>query len=404
MKEETWEIQSRIPFTTTMTTNIARDDADRRLTFQEALSIMPIPDRVVDGHTIKRYMSLRSAWFPGIDLPVGMDDEGVEKPMRFPSEGRAAYGGHVYSQAGLAASKAFEDMLAGGKAMAKKKEFGIHTMHGYFSEAGIVERPFIYEVACIAANPSFHNLFVTARQPTRPSTNPQGDHFPIDDAELPLGPVCFNSLVSFRPAGLSQLDAQEASVQARFSNLLRSRPPAEWDPAPLTDIDVLKAALGPTKEPGSFPIVDMKKVDLTTFNSGKPLHERRELLLYRLLAPLPASNTDAHILTHAFEADRNGLLMVGNHCGFGFEFGKAASLSYSFVVHVNPKDTIMQYKAGIGIGMDEWWIQEASFPRVEAGRAIIMSKIWSPTGVHVATEYQDGILRRAWRDEEREKL
>ena len=42
-----------------------------------------------------------------------------------------------------------------------------------------------------------------------------------------------------------------------------------------------------------------------------------------------------------------------------------------------------------------WWVQEAIFPRVEAGRAIIMSKIWSPEGIHVATEYQDGIIRRA---------
>jgi hypothetical protein len=133
----------------------------------------------------------------------------------------------------------------------------------------------------------------------------------------------------------------------------------------------------------------MKKVDLTAFNKGKPFHERRELLLYRLLAPLPLSNPDAHIMTHAFEADRNGVLMVGNHAGFGWNFGNAASLSYSFVVHVNASDAVMKY------GDNQWWIQEACFPRVEAGRGILLSKIWSPNGVHVATEYQDGIIRSA---------
>lgn len=161
------------------------------------------------------------------------------------------------------------------------------------------------------------------------------------------------------------------------------------------DIAAVVANL-PSQEVGTFPIVEMRKVDMTAFNKGKPLDRKRELLLYRLLAPLPASDPDSHILTHAYEADRNGLLMIGNHVGFGFDFGKAASLSYSFVVHVNPSDAMMKF------GEDEWWIQEASFPRLEAGRGIVESKIWSPTGVHVATEYQDGIIQRRWRPEEKQ--
>jgi hypothetical protein len=140
---------------------------------------------------------------------------------------------------------------------------------------------------------------------------------------------------------------------------------------------------------GSFPIVDMRKVDASAYNAGRPLHERRELILYRLLAPLPAEGSDAnaHVLVHAFEADRNGLLMLGNHLGFGWKFGRAASLSYSFVVHVNVEEAVMHYED------PRWWVQEVCFPRAAAGRGIIMSKIWSPDGVHVATEYQDGLCR-----------
>jgi hypothetical protein len=215
-----------------------------------------------------------------------------------------------------------------------------------------------------------------------------GDHFPLEDSEQTLGPVCFSALVSFRPATVSQIKVQSPSAQTRYADTLSLRPPWAWDPAPLVDIDGIVAALGTSKMVGKFPVVDMRKVDMTAFNEGRPLHERRELLLYRLLAPLPDTDPDVHILAHAFEADRNGLLMVGNHIGFGFNYGRAASLSYSFVVHVNGSDAVMQF------GEDEWWIQEAIFPRVEAGRAIIMSNIWSPRGLHVATEYQDGIIQR----------
>lgn len=267
------------------------------------------------------------------------------------------------------------------------------TIHGYFSEAGLIDRPFIYEVSTVSANPSFYNVLVKAWQPKVPSVSPNRDHYPLEDAKQPLGPVCFSAMVSFRPATRSQLDIQGVSAQKRYSDILSTRFPSAWHPAPSVDIAVIVAGL-PTQEVGTFPIVEMRKVDMTEFNKGKSLDEQRELLLYRLLAPLPASDPDSHILAHAYEADRNGLLMIGNHVGFGFDFGRAASLSYSFVVHVNPSEAVMKF------GENEWWIQEASFPRLGAGRGIIMSKIWSPSGVHVATEYQDGIIQRRWKPHE----
>ncbi|KAI0130038.1 acyl-thioesterase [Xylariales sp. AK1849] len=365
---------------------------DERLPFQEQMKLAPLPSISTGDNSVKRYMSQRAAWITGSDLPLRKEDLGPG------FKGKTTYGGHVYSQSGLAASRTLSESLPISLDGGPKKQFGIHTMHGFFSEAGLADRPFVYEVATIAANPSFYNLLVTVRQPTKPSASPSGDYYTLADAELPLGPVCFSAVVSFRPRGPSQLRAQEPSVQSRFSEILSSRPPSAWDPAPLVDITSIVMAW-PTRDVGTFPAVDMKKVDLTAFNEGKPLHERRELLLYRLIAPLPETDPDSHIMTHAFEADRNGLLMIGNHVGFGLDFGRAASLSYSFVVHVNPLDAVMKY------GDDEWWIQEASFPRVEAGRGIIMSKIWSPAGIHVATEYQDGIIQRSWRpDEKRGKL
>lgn len=233
---------------------------------------------------------------------------------------------------------------------------------------------------------------MTAHQPTTPSANPAGDPFPTSDASLPMGPPCFTAITSFkqREPHSDGANAAEPSVQSRFADVLSSRPPADWPPAPPVDLDGVVELIG-NDIVGTFPIVDMRKVDLAAYNSKLPLHERRELILYRLLAPLPAEGSDAnaHVLVHAFEADRNGLLMLGNHLGFGFRFGRAASLSYSFVVHVNIDEAVMRYED------PRWWVQEVCFPRAGVGRGVIMSKIWSPDGVHVATEYQDGLCRAA---------
>ena len=132
---------------------------------------------------------------------------------------------------------------------------------------------------------------------------------------------------------------------------------------------------------------------MRAWNEGRPHNDRRELILYRLLAPLPTCNEDgssngwganAHVLAHAYEADRNGLLMVANHLCDGWS-GRVASLSYSFMIHVNVDDAVMEY------GEDQWWVQEWGFTVSGVGRATIVSNIWSPKGVHVATKYQDGL-------------
>lgn len=262
----------------------------------------------------------------------------------------------------------------------------------------------------MASNASFPNLLVTARQPASSSTNPEADHYPKADADLPLGPVCFSAMVSFRPSSISQFDAQEPSLQERFADILNSRRPMEWDPAPILDIAAtLDAIPGARQAIGLFPGLDMRKVDMRAYNKGRPFHERRELILYRLIAPLPTKTSDdaegssrdgegrcaidgqnTHICAHAYGADRNGLLMIGDHAGFGHDFARAASLSYSFVVHVNAEEAAMTYSEGD----DQWWVQEVCFPRVQAGRGIVHSKIWSPRGIHVASMYQDGIIRR----------
>lgn len=174
------------------------------------------------------------------------------------------------------------------------------------------------------------------------------------------------------------------SAQQRYADILAARAPGEWPVSPLADIDLVRD-LFPNAGHGAFPILDMHKVDMTAHNAGRPVPERRELVWYRLLEPLPRDDVNAHIVCHAFEADRNGLIMLGNHLGYGYNMGKAASLSYSFYVHVNPDEAVMDPEG--------WWLQEVSWPRVSAGRCMMESKIWSPQGRHVASGYQDGIIQ-----------
>ena len=240
-------------------------------------------------------------------------------------------------------------------------------------------------------------------------------------------------MISFRPSTtISRVEAQEPAPQVRFRQILKSKRPMEWDPVPIADMDwVLARVPGARQAVGLFPGFEMRKVDMRAYNAGRPLHERREIMLHRLLGPLPTSTSatstaitsesskrsldgehnnckiagpDAHICAHAYACDRNGLLMIGNHIADlgGPEIGSGASLSYSFVVHVDAEDAVMQHDRYSEDDEDQgsqWWVQEACFPRVQAGRGIIHTKIWSPGGVHVATMYQDGILRWKSKDE-----
>ncbi|KAL6867120.1 Thioesterase/thiol ester dehydrase-isomerase [Trichoderma novae-zelandiae] len=352
----------------------------RRLGFLEAMEMSRLPGDGSSGDT-HRFMSHRPAWQPGAELPWDRADVPKEATGFYNSK---AYGGHVYIQAPLAAARvveAEEDEAANRTARdIDRGKFGIHSIQGVFTYGGYVDRPFIYETSKLSSGRSFQACLVTVRQPKQPSATPSGP-FPTADAKLPLGPICFSCHVTFKRPVPNFADEQLTSAQARFASILSQRKPDEWEASPQLDMDILND-LFPNEGHGGFPIVDMYKVDMSSWNTNKPIPERRELLLYKLHRPVPAEDANAHILCHAFEADRNGLLTIGNYLGWGHNLAVAASLSYTFLVHVNAEEAVMG---------DGWWIQEVRWPRVSAGRAVLESRIWSPEGKHVASGYQDGI-------------
>ncbi|KAH7304799.1 thioesterase-like superfamily-domain-containing protein [Stachybotrys elegans] len=347
--------------------------------FYEAMAFTQLDDgSEVNGKPTKNFISNSRAWKPGEELPWDSLRNLPDFSVR--QLGPGAFGGHVYAQASLAAARVVEEE---DKEAPRNEKLAIHSIQGVFTNPGLVDRPYLYHVQEVASGKSFCTRQITVRQPDQPSSNPKGP-FPTSDAQLPMANVCFTSIVTFKRP-IPPIDDVQLSEppQTRFASILNSRAPDEWEPSPQADIDKLRE-LFPNAGHGAFPIVDMYKVDMRGFNEGKPIPERRELLLYRLLKPIPKEDVNAHIVCHAYEADRNGLLMPANYLGYGYNLGTVASLSYSFYIHVNGEEAVMD-----GEG---WWIQEVGWPRITAGRAMLETRIWGPDGKHVASGYQDGVI------------
>ncbi|KAM0200829.1 hypothetical protein ACHAPI_002495 [Fusarium lateritium] len=345
----------------------------KRLSFQEALQLVRLPNETTAQQLSQRFMSRQPAWTPGQELP--WDAVGITPPKIT----RGAYGAVVYAQAALAATSVVQQE---DDSENKENKRGIHSIHAVFTNPGLSDRPFILDVSEVHSSRSFSTRLVQARQSAQPSSNPTGP-FPKLDAQAPLGSPCLTNIITFKRPVPSSDEVQGVPPQERFREILSLRKPDQWDPCPQADVDALKAKF-PNEGHGAFPILDMYKVDMSTFNADKPIPDRRELIYYRLLKPLPKEDANSHVLCHAFEADRNSLFMLGNHLGYGHDLGIAASLSYSFYVHVNAEEAVMEGS--------EWWIQEVSWPRFSAGRGAMESLIWSPQGKHIATGYQDGIV------------
>ncbi|KAG5925185.1 hypothetical protein E4U61_002299 [Claviceps capensis] len=356
--------------------------------FAEFMELVRIPDDVyAQGKGVKRFMSRQPAWTPGGELPWDALFQNLKgKPPRH--SGLGVYGGCVYAQASLAAARAIEEEErqreeASGDV---KPRPGIHSIHGIFTTPGLSDRPFVFDVSSLTSTRTFFGRRVDARQPEQSSSDPDGP-FPDMDARLPLKDICFSCITTFkRPTdGVDDVQSSE-SAQKRYADILSQRAPHQWEPAPQVDVDMI-TALFPEAGHGAFPMLDMFKVDMSAYNQDKEVPDRRQLMLYRPLKPIPKDDINGHIACHAFEADRNGLIMLGNQMGYGVNMGMAATLSYSFYVHCNPEVAVMD-----GEG---WWLQEINWPRVAASRCMMESRIWSPEGIHVASAYQDGMIMPA---------
>lgn len=361
----------------------------RRMSFAEAMALLPLSE---PDSQVQRLVAEQPAWFPGKGMAwerksiAGMAQKRAGK-------GITAAGIHVYAQAPLAAARVVEREESA--ADSRRGKIGIHVSHlslcemklteksiqGVYTNPGLVDRPFIYEVSKVASGRSFSTRLVNVRQPLKASIKPDGP-FTVAEAERPQGEICFTCLTTFKRHFEGKDDVQaESSPQERFADILSQRKPDEWPPCPQIDLDIVQD-LYPDKDHGAFPVLDMYKVNMRDYNERRPVTERRELILYRPSHPIDKEDVNAHIVCHGAESDRNGFLMLANYLGYGYDLSAVASLSYSFYIHVNPEEAVMDG--------DGWWIQEVQWPRTSAGRGMMETRTWSPEGKHVASGYQDG--------------
>ncbi|KAG5970888.1 hypothetical protein E4U58_000498 [Claviceps cyperi] len=258
---------------------------------------------------------------PGGELPWDALFQNLKgKPPRH--SGLSAYGGCVYAQASLAAARAFEEeeRQREGASGDVKPWPGIHSMHGIFTTPGLGDRPFVFDVSSLTSTRTFFGRRVGACQPKQSSSDPDGP-FPDVDAKLPLKDICFSCMTTSKRStgGVDDVQLSE-SAQKIYADILSQRAPHQWEPAPRVDVP-----------------------------------DRRQPMLYRALKPLPKDDVYGHIACHAFAADRNGLIMLGNQMGYGVNMGNAATLGYSFYIHSNLEVAVMD-----GEG---WWLQEINWPR-----------------------------------------
>lgn len=153
-----------------------------------------------------------------------------------------------------------------------------------------------------------------------------------------------------------------------------------------------------------FPGLDIRKVDMSSHNASAPPLSYRTIALYRPFGPLPTSLPNLHACAHLYASDKNSLFLVSNALGFGDHVGTMGSLSHSVVFHVRSEELLLKGEDEEG-WKGEWWVQEAWTSRSGQGRGMHESRIWSPSGVHVASTWQEGLVRKAEKaEDEKQRL
>lgn len=256
----------------------------------------------------------------------------------------------------------------------------------------------------------------------------------------------FTATCSFKKDEASAVDMQDCvNIKETYREVLsgRENEPILHSCAPSVDSQNFKEEYLPA-HPEHFnplPGLHLRKVDMTTFNKPRQHIDRRQLNFYTLRGALPnptapypppispptsipeftiTKEANLHAAAHLYASDRNSLFIVPNHLDRPRDYTRMASLSHSVIFHVGIKDLIMAAEPRIdhpnadptlwedgplplcnldsGEGKDadgrKWFVQEAWVARASGGRGLHMSRLFDyESGVHVATTFQDGLIR-----------
>lgn len=140
------------------------------------------------------------------------------------------------------------------------------------------------------------------------------------------------------------------------------------------------------------PGLDTRKADMTPYNKSLSPFERRQLYYYRVIGTLPP-DPNMHACAHLYASDRNSLFIVANHLDVSDRFTEGfratmASLSHTVVFHVSDKDLMMSDGDN-----RKWFCKEDWTTRAAGGRGIHNGRLIAPGGLHVASSWQEGMVR-----------
>jgi acyl-CoA thioesterase len=253
----------------------------------------------------------------------------------------------------------------------------------------------------------------------------------------------FTCTCSFKKEEASPFDIQDRiNLKDVYRDVLKDKEtePMEHPVSPDKDSEEFRTKYLPAHPEHFNPLAGLhiRKVDMEKYNAKRSGLDRRQLLFYTLRGSLPlptapyppkssgdgkfslTREANMHACAHLYASDRNSLFIVPNHVDRGTGFTRMASLSHSVVFHVGIEDLIMPAEPRINHlnadptlwedgslplcnleGHDKgdrdgrkWFVQEAHFTRATGGRALHTSRMWDyDTGVHIATTYQDGLIR-----------
>ncbi|KIW03487.1 acyl-CoA thioesterase II [Verruconis gallopava] len=283
-------------------------------------------------------------------------------PAYSPGGFTRAFGGHVYAQAAYVAAQTV------------KKGFVLHSITGWFTLQGDTTRPFTYRVETIREGGGYCQRQVYVTQDSTKG-------------------VCFTCICSFkRPEPDLNRRALKANFREQYAAVLAGKNPDDHPECPGIDspywwkVEEERGWIDP------FPGLKTRKVDMTRYNEGKEALDRRQLMYYRVIGDMPkvADDANLHAAAHLYASDRNGLFPIANFLDLGDNYSAIASLNHTFIFH--------EEAAGISTINEEtgepWnFISEEKLDHVGHGRGLAVWRFWREDGLHVASAFQDGMMR-----------
>lgn len=253
----------------------------------------------------------------------------------------------------------------------------------------------------------------------------------------------FTCTCSFKREENSSVDVQEqVNLKETFQDALKGKEdePMEHPSIPSVDSAEFREVYLPAHPEHFNPFggLHMRKVDMSDYNATRTPLERKQLQFYTLRGSLPlptapypplpnpgqaaalTREANMHACAHLYASDCHSLFIVPNHLDRPWDFTRMGSLCHSVVFHVGIKDLIMQPEPRIdhpnadptlwedgslplcnidGYGQGDkdgrkWFVQESWLTRAAGGRALHRGRLWDyHSGVHIATTFQDGLVR-----------